>query len=317
MAFETLLGNDRLKQNLTGALNRGHISHFYLISGPAGAGKKTMARLLAAAIHCTGEQKPCMHCTACRKVLAGTHPDFITVDDPEKKIVPVELVRNARADIFIRPNESQRKVYLFPRGQDMESPSQNALLKILEEPPAYGVFLMITDNPEKLLPTIRSRATLLSLSALPEDVLKNALSREFPQATQEMLSGAYWRSGGYLGQARELLSHSEADSKTTHAFLESYTAADPLALTRVLVSMEKWKRDQAVEELSRWREVLENALMVRNGLSAIQPMAANVASIRSAEQLLQAVQALQKAITYAQRNVSVGAICGYLSWALR
>ena len=91
MGFETLLGNEHIKQNLTQSLNKGRISHFYLISGPEGSGKHTLARLLAAAILCTGSNAPCGSCAACRKVLSDCHPDFITMDDPEKKTVPLPL----------------------------------------------------------------------------------------------------------------------------------------------------------------------------------------------------------------------------------
>lgn len=89
MSFDAFLGNEQLKKNLSRSLAAGHISHFYLISGPAGCGKHTLAKLLAAAILCQGEErKPCLTCRACKKVLDGAHPDFITVDDPEKKIRP-------------------------------------------------------------------------------------------------------------------------------------------------------------------------------------------------------------------------------------
>jgi len=106
MGFEKLLGNERMKQNLTQSLTKGHISHFYLISGPQGSGKRTLARLLAAAILCQGEGKPCLHCGPCRKVMEGNHPDVITVEDPEHKNVAVKIVRQFREDVFIRPNES-------------------------------------------------------------------------------------------------------------------------------------------------------------------------------------------------------------------
>lgn len=97
MAFETLLGNDRLKANLTESLARGHISHFYLISGPKGSGKHTLAKLLAEAILCEGSHRGCGSCVHCRKMRSGNHPDFITVEDPEHKNVAVKIVRQIRA----------------------------------------------------------------------------------------------------------------------------------------------------------------------------------------------------------------------------
>ena len=113
MGFEGLLGNERLKENLTSSLRRGHISHFYLICGPAGSGKHMLAKLLAAAILCGRENAPCGHCGPCRKVFEGNHPDFITVTDPEHKNIAVKIVREIRDDMFIRPNEAEHKIYLF------------------------------------------------------------------------------------------------------------------------------------------------------------------------------------------------------------
>lgn len=317
MGLEGLLGNDRLKENLSRSIRRGHVSHFYLLSGPQGAGKKTLARLLSAAVLCKGEDRPCMRCSACRKVMADTHPDVITVDDPEKKTVPVELVRKAREDMYIRPNEADRKIYIFPRAQDMQDPSQNALLKILEEPPSYGVFLLLTDNPNKLLPTVRSRCTELALQALEPDMLQRELKRAFPEADGQDVQAAMVRSGGYLGQAKALLEAGCVISDQTRDFAKAYTGADPVALLQVLVPMEKWKRDALCQELCQWLQLLQNALMSRSGDTAATALASEVAAVRNSRELLQAIGHLQKAIEYAQGNVSPAAVCGYLEWALR
>lgn len=316
MGFETLLGNERLKENLRSSIDRGRISHFYLISGPAGSGKRTLARLLAAAILCHSHQRPCGTCPACRKVLGAGHPDFITIDDPEKKTVPVDLVRQARSDMYIRPNESDHKIYLFPRGQDMAEPSQNALLKILEEPPAYGVFILLTENPEKLLPTVRSRCTELSLTALPEQLLRQTLQQRFPQADSETLQAAISRSGGFLGQALQLMEEGSQLPAQTTAFLSAYASRDSYGLLQILVPMEKMSRDQLIPLLSQWRSFLEGALVYRTGIGAT-PMAKEISSHRSGQELLLAIRHLEKTIQYAQGNVSPAAICGYLSWHLR
>ena len=317
MGFEGLLGNERLRENLSRSIRRGRISHFYLISGPVGSGKKTLARLLAAAILCKAEDKPCLQCAACRKVLSNTHPDFITVDDPEKKTVSVDLIRQARSDIYVRPNEADKKIYLFPRGQDMGLPGQNALLKVLEEPPAYGVFILLTDNPEKLLPTVRSRCTELTLTALPEPLLQTQLQAKFPQSDARQRSAAIARSSGYLGQAMTLLEEGAAVSPQAEGFARSFAQRDAMGLVQVLVPMEKWKRDQLLGELQQWQDLLYSALLCRAGMPVLSPLAQKMGTTRSAEELMEATRHLQKAIQYTQGNVSVAAVCGWLEWALR
>ncbi len=314
MGFEGLLGNERLKENLRVSVGRGRISHFYLISGPYGSGKHTLAKLLSAAILCREAEKPCLRCSACRKVMGDNHPDCITVTDPEHKNVAVKIVRDARADMYVMPNESDRKIYIFP--QELGIEGQNALLKVLEEPPAYGVFILLSDNPEKLLPTVRSRCTELSLQALPENILEQALKQEFPEADTEGLLAAISRSGGYLGQAKALLSEG-AVSPQTEQFAKSFAKRDTLGLLQVLVGMEKWKRDQAIEQWRSWLQLLQSALACQAGQKALSPLAREVSENRSAAELMQAVALLQKMLEYAQGNVSVAAICGHLQWTLR
>lgn len=315
MGFEGLLGNRRLKENLRESLSRGRISHFYLISGPAGSGKKTLARLLAAAIVCEKEDKPCLSCPACRKIMANAHPDLITVDDPEHKQVSVKIVRQAREDVFIRPNEASHKIYLFP--QELGIEGQNALLKVLEEPPSYGVFLLLTENPDKILTTVRSRCTQLSLQSLPEELLRQQLQRDFPDAPPQTLDAAIARSNGYLGQAAQLLNQGTGISPQTESFLRSRLEGNALLLTQTLVPMERWGRDKLLEELKVWTETLQQALSCRYGSSVLSAEARSLAAVCSPATLLLWINALQKASEYAQGNVSAAAICGYLAWALR
>jgi len=315
MAFESLLGNERLKQNLSESLAKNHIAHFYLISGPEGSGRHTLARLLAAAILCRDRRRPCLRCTPCRKVMEGNHPDFITVEDPEHKTTAVRIVRQIREDVFILPNESDYKIYLFP--QELGIEGQNALLKILEEPPKHGVFLLLTDNPDKLLPTVRSRCTELKMQALSPDILQRQLRQDFPQAQEEDLTAAAIRSGGFLGQARALLKSGDQLPPQTVSFAEAFARKDALLLTQTLAPMEKWKRDALAEILTDWMAILEEALASRSGMHALSPLARQLSRQRTASELRDGLLILKKAADYTRSNVSPAAVCGWLQWELR
>ena len=188
---------------------------------------------------------------------------------------------------------------------------------MLEEPPAYGVFLLLTDNPEQLLPTIRSRCTELKLQPLPQELLHRQLTEEFPDASAEDIRTAALRGGGYLGPARQILKAEAAQSPQTAAFAAAFAARDSLGLLQVLAPMEKWKRDPLISELAAWRQLLEEALVCRSGGIALGTAARELASQRPAAELMAAISQLQKVIEYAQGNVSPAAICGHLEWSLR
>ena len=165
MDLHALAGNAPLKRQLDLQTARRGLSHAYIISGPPGSGKRTLAGLLSAALVCSGREAefPCLRCSGCRKAMAGIHPDIIRVRDEEKDIT-VAQIRALRSDAYIRPNEAARKVYLLEEAQSMNQSAQNAMLKLLEEGPPYAAFLLLTENAAALLPTVRSRCETLTLS---------------------------------------------------------------------------------------------------------------------------------------------------------
>ena len=180
-----------------------------------------------------------------------------------------------------------------------------------------GVFILITDNPAKLLPTVRSRCTELALQALPEALLRRELQKQYPDADVDSLSAAVSRSAGYLGQAKTILEEGSAAAPQTEGFVKAYAEQNPLLLTQTLVPMEKWKRDQLISMLQSWLALVEGGLMYRSGLPAASPMARQLGEKRPSGELLDAVSHLKKAIEYTQSNVSPAAVCAYLAWTLR
>lgn len=315
MEFAGFLGNNALKQRLSASFQAGKASHCYLLCGPEGSGKQTLAAILAAALQCEGHAAPCGRCGPCRKVFANTHPDVITIDDPEKKTVSVELIRQLQADAFIRPNEGVKKVYLIPRAQDMTDNAQNALLKLIEEPPSYAVFLLLTDNADKLLPTVRSRGVELRMEPVPRQEALTWLRQKFPAEPQESLLAAYVRSGGYLGQAEALMQGSMHLPQTV-TFAQCIANRDHFGLTLLLCSMEKQPRDKLLEIFLQWKQLLTDALLVRSGLPG-GPEAAQLGRSRTAADLAAAADAIQTAMDHCAANVGAGHICGWLSVTLR
>lgn len=314
MRFGGFLGNETLKERLSAMVAEDKLSHCFLITGPAGAGKRTLARLLCAAMECTGGgERPCGVCAQCRKVFDGAHPDVCLVDDPEKKTIPVKLVRDACADLYIRPNEGKRKIYLFPRAQALNPQGQNALLKCIEEPPSYGAFLLLADHAERLLPTIRSRCVELRLAPLSETVLLQALRERFPDRPAEALCSAARQSAGYLGVAETLLQEEDALLPQTVDFVRAYCGRSAEGLLRVLAPMERLKREQLRPILAQWHSVLVSALTSRSGIPPLRPECAQIAAARTADEILRGIEALQEAMRLSDSNVGPGHICGALS----
>lgn len=310
-----LLGNEAIRARLDAAAAQDRFSHSYLICGPDGSGKHTLAKILAAAMQCTGAgRKPCGRCEGCRKVFEGVHPDVITVNDPAHKTIAVDVIRQMRADVFLRPNEGKRKIYLIE--QDMAEPPQNALLKILEEPPAYAAFLILSDRAEKLLPTIRSRCAELHLAPAPQTEGLAFLRGKYPDRAEPELERAFRRAGGYLGQAIQLLS-GEGQAPQTAQFAACYAARNALALLELLLPMEKWKREQLIPVLEQLREYLAELLMLRSGLGTPDDTQKKILQGRTGAELLAAANNLQTAIDDLNASVGAGAVIGWLSLQLR
>ena len=140
------------------------LSHAYLVAGGSGESRGAMIQRLTEAYLCGGERPPCGICPACRKAAAKTHPDVsLTAPAPDKREITVDQVRALRSDAYIRPNEGRRKVYVISPADAMNPAAQNALLKVLEEGPAYAAFLLDAAQPGRLLDTVRSRCELLAL----------------------------------------------------------------------------------------------------------------------------------------------------------
>lgn len=161
--------NSTLERAVRRAAEQGRLSHAIVLSGDGGL--TDAARFIAAAHVCEGTDRPCLRCRHCRKVLEGIHPDVSVIRDTEHRELTVDAVRALRQDVYIRPNEAARKVYIIADSRQLNERDQNVLLKIVEEGPPYAAFIFCTDSPAALLETVRSRCVLLKCDALAPDAL--------------------------------------------------------------------------------------------------------------------------------------------------
>ena len=204
LSFEDFRGQSAHIGQLKSDFSAQTFVHAYLISGPRGTGKKSVARLCVMAALCRGEgEKPCGQCGPCRRVLSDTHPDVHTIT-PEKgkQTIGVGVLRDVLAEVSVKSFEGTVKALIFPEAERMTPAAQNCLLKTLEEPPQDTVFFLITDQPGALLPTIVSRCRVIRFHPLStQDAERRLIALgEPPQAARRKARMAE----GCVGQALEI-----------------------------------------------------------------------------------------------------------------
>ncbi len=198
----------RALERLLADVKNGTVSHAYILEGPRGIGKRTAADIFARAVHCTGAEKPCGLCPACKMHRAGTHPDILRVEPEENGSVKIEAVRQAADELYMRPKLAERKILIINGADGMTGAAQNALLKSFEEPPSYGTVVLLSENIQNLLPTIRSRGIKLLMEPFTADGIKAFVEAEYPEMREKSGFVANY-SGGNVGRAIELCEDGE------------------------------------------------------------------------------------------------------------
>lgn len=203
-----LIGNLRICNMLNSMIKNHRIPHAILIEGEDGLGKKTLARFIAKASLCLNETPPCGECKTCHLVDVGSHPDFQIIS-PDGSQIKVDQVRELRVEAFLTPMAAEGRVFIIESAHSMNEAAQNALLKVLEEPPKGVTFILLAKSAKLLLETIRSRCVCFSLSPVPfEDEAINkvaALANVDFAAAQALLIA----TDGNIGRAIK-----SADSET-------------------------------------------------------------------------------------------------------
>lgn len=179
--FVDIIEQEQIKEHMQNALRTDKISHAYIISGDTGSGKKMIANIFAEAILCEdrkeidGMIEPCGDCHSCKQAQSGSHPDIRIVRHEKPTSIGVDEIRSQVCDdVFIKPY-SDHKIYIIPDGELMTQQAQNALLKTLEEPPAYTTIIILTANIDAFLPTILSRCIVFPIKTVRDDLIQKYL----------------------------------------------------------------------------------------------------------------------------------------------
>lgn len=210
--FEDIIGHEQIIEHLQNAIELDKVSHAYIINGEKGTGKMLIADAFAMTLQCEKQQRiPCLKCRSCKQTLSGNQPDIIHVSHEKPNSISVEEIRSQlNNDIEVKPYSSPRKIYIIDEADKLTVQAQNALLKTIEEPPAYAVVILLTSNADALLPTILSRCVQLNIKPVQDKVLKRYLMERLKVPDYKAdLSVAFAR--GNVGKAVALASSENFD----------------------------------------------------------------------------------------------------------
>lgn len=204
--MEPIIGNKKLIEAFLSSIRENRVAGCYLIEGAAGTGKRTVARYIAAALACPHRKEdgsPCLACHSCRSIENDRHIDVFTLLPPEdKKKVTVEGTRQMLQNLYIHPAEGDWRIFIIPDSERLSPKIQNTLLKSIEEPPENTVFLLLTEDRSRLLPTVRSRAVHLRTEPLSSEEIRFALQNS--NLPDDVLQEAVLLCAGSLGQAKAI-----------------------------------------------------------------------------------------------------------------
>ena len=330
----SVAGNARLRQRLGKDLEDGSLSHAYIIEGPAGSGKSTLALELAMALACQNRSSadhalPCGRCEVCRKIAAGSSPDVIHIRREEgKATMGVDVVRALRNDVYTVPNDLSFKVYFIHDAHTMTRQAQNAFLLTLEEPPAFVMFFLLSQDASALLETIRSRAPVLRMQPVTEQEIEAYLlspAREpkllrtataLKNDTPDDFAAILRMASGCIGSAIELLHESRKASLLEHRaavfgiceLLAERTHTDKL-LSAVLAF--GTSREEVVTKLTLLEMALRDLLVLSYSDAATlvfftsRDLASELCSRFAARRLIRIIEAVRETVRSLSANGNV------------
>lgn len=244
-----IYGNTLITDTFQNMLKKDRMAHSFLIYGEKGLGKKTMADWLAMSLVCENENSPCGTCRSCTNARNHIHPDIIYAEHSGKMGgFSVDTVRNICSDAYIKPNNTDRKIYIFTDADNITVQAQNSLLKLIEEPPAYAYFIFTAADRNVILETIRSRIISLSASEVTRDDAAKALAdRGISQSDAQNAVSVF---GGNIGKCIDYI---ESEQMKTSVDLTK-------KITDCIINRDEYSLLKALTDASADKSLLKNVL---------------------------------------------------------
>ena len=278
-----IIGNDDLYNYFTSCAKANSLSHAYILLGAKGTGKRTLARLIAAAANCekrknTDSQVPCFECSCCKHILSDNSADISYISrEKDKASIGVEPIRYIKTDVAVYPNDGEFKVYIIEDAHTMTAQAQNALLLTLEEPPPYVIFILLCEHVETILDTIKSRAPILRMKTPDKDQVieylkeHNPSARTFINNSPEEFDQIYMASAGSIGKILELIGSSERkqilqNREFVTQLVEAVahrTVARDFANLMSLLTQKRDEREKVIGQLTEFQSALRDLLVIK------------------------------------------------------
>ena len=301
--FKDIIGQEHIKEHLQNAISQKKIAHAYIIQGERFSGKEFITKVFAAALQCEKQgTEPCGECHSCKQIQSDSHPDIIYVRHEKPNSIGVEDVRSQiNGDIMLMPYSSPYKIYIINEGELLTEQAQNALLKTLEEPPAYAVLIILTTNLEALLPTIQSRCVVLHMKPVQDGLIKEYLKKELmiPDYKADICV-AFAR--GNIGRAKQLATSEDFENIRNEAIslvknIRNMELHEVMAAVRKIGEYHQININEYLDVLSIWyRDVLlfkatndTNHLIFREEIQYIRK-AADKSAYEGIENILKALE---------------------------
>ena len=331
MPFREIAGHDHLKQLIARAAVRGTLPPSLIFAGPSGVGKAMMALALAQFLNCLApaEEDACGECASCRRIVRGVHADVLRIEPGDTGSIKIDQIREAIERAAYRPFEGRRRVVIIDHAEQMVVNAQDAILKTLEEPPNASTFILVTDTPDTLLPTIRSRCQRLRFGRLsPGDVAEVLIAHhEYAEADAHAAASL---SDGSVGRALEGGSEDFVDARAAALQLLETVADDPPPARRIMGAMNmpgasrsKADRDALGQSLRALASILRDlvALTAQADERALanadlRPKLQRLLRSFDNERSLRAFAAVDRALNALDRNASPKIVADWLSFQI-